>query len=85
MSLFAARLYFYSRLGDSPMALTLATQSQVTRRVSEAEWQYRFFLANASGYQKCATSKRVSEDFECIPRYSSGYHAKHASGKTFGA
>ena len=34
----------------------------VTRRVSEAERQYCFFLANASGYQKCATSKRVSED-----------------------
>ena len=32
----------------------------VTRRVSEAEWQYRFFLANASGFQKCATSKGVS-------------------------
>ena len=68
-----------------PLALTFATQSLVTRRVSlevalariflgngnpisEAEWQYRFFLANASGYQNFQLLNRVSEDFECIPR-----------------
>ena len=34
----------------------------VTRSVSEAALQYGFFLAYASGYEKCASSKRVSED-----------------------
>ena len=44
----------------------------VTRRVSEAEWQYRFLLADASGYQKRATSKRASE---CVFSLQEDSHA----------
>ena len=49
------------------VALAWLSPQIVTRRVSEEVYRVASFLANASGYEKYATSKRASEEYSVIP------------------
>ena len=46
-----------ARRASFEVALAWLSPQIVTRRVSEEAYKVAFFLANASGYEKCATSK----------------------------
>ncbi len=50
-----------ARRASFEVALAWISPQIVTRRVSEEAYRVASFLANASGYEKCATSKRASE------------------------
>ena len=62
-----------ARRASFEVALAWFLPQNVTRRVSEEAYRVAFFLANASGYEKCATSKRASEGHQrhvVFPRIS---------------